>query len=685
MSEDCMVISCLQNKKYNDFFPEYPILNGDDRFLQFNAYGVYLPKRITQHIPGSAFQEEALNIFEETVLKIFSVGRMNADDIAEKTCLPADFLRTVIDRMQEQGYIDEQLSLTTEGRGKITVGNGLGNSEYDEEKEEFIILQERDTGNLRPTLYAKNMRIRGELDDKRKITLFSGTAGKRKKVKGEAFVLRDDVGNRNRHCLSKNILQQTLKYFNRQIGYKLHLNELHDIQSTYLGPMFLHVQVVIHRGNVTEDIISDGLTPADFSLVSYVKRKYVNFFKSLRSNMETRSGDENGLEIISVGRNGPYPEIRHLLNNSRSEGMTFDEQQEAAEINNKLVENICKAVEWALLYHIKQYPTQLREKNLAIINGQTEEQNRTMLMQMAAKAGIKGVDKYGSLFSGVRGRALQNTLTSNSPSLLPLLPVAAGWAAVHHDSTFIEALKVLSGSERQGLEVLQRMRIYGNTLRHSSTWNAKKDDTLESLMKWAQAFIQKLLPDYNDDNVMPMTNKLENSSYNVINAELQLQRSLGDEIYYGLDDKLKRQLLLTSKEMSHQATTYDLIIGMSRCMEFLLKPQYVNIQTDYREIKDKLQSKGCKLPGLMQVNPKYYAQACRGENATLGAYALVFLVELGDETFETVYHSGLLELVDKLAGYRKHGNDIMLVLDRDNCLKLWDDVMKMVKLIGGLK
>lgn len=71
------------------------------------------------------------------------------------------------------------------------------------------------------------------------------------------------------------------------------------------------------------------------------------------------------------------------------------------------------------------------------------------------------------------------------------------------------------------------------------------------------------------------------------------------------------------------------------------------------------------------------------ENGTLGANALVYLYYQEDEALSKLKKTNFIKIIEKLIQLRKHGNNVALTLNTQILNDIRDDMLDIVKLIGG--
>ena len=71
------------------------------------------------------------------------------------------------------------------------------------------------------------------------------------------------------------------------------------------------------------------------------------------------------------------------------------------------------------------------------------------------------------------------------------------------------------------------------------------------------------------------------------------------------------------------------------------------------------------------------------ENATLGANAMVYLYYQKDNVVDELKNVNFVQIIEQLVQLRKHGNNVALSVNTRNLNKIRDNMLDIVKLIGG--
>ena len=406
MSESVTVVSVFQKLSYREKFPQIPALEEMDYFIQFDGYTVYLPKQKRT--------EDVLNIFERSVLKLLSLGNFSVAEMREKLCIPQDLVQFICRRLISLGLIGETRQLTAEGLRLIGESS---ETSIEDEAEPYWLLATRDTHEILPLFFPMVTQKRGTLE-KPHMSFHIGSTGTRQKVRGRSLFIQQTGRRQNR--ISSVQLHDVVKKFNAGRAEKIYVDPTRHIVSTYECNVFLHIKAVLQDGNVDYVVISEGYANHNEFLYAYAERNHYDPLRFLKA----------AATQASVGRKprqefgGLYPEIRAVLRQKMLEEGSVDQRREAARIERQQTENLVKAVEWALFYHLRKYP--LPKQLMESVEVQTLEENQRMLLGFAERLGLNKAPSYPQFFRGIGGAAARNCGRAENPNIVPLLAFNTG-------------------------------------------------------------------------------------------------------------------------------------------------------------------------------------------------------------------------------------------------------------------
>lgn len=661
MPEIIKTITLFRNTPYRNLFPQIPALAEKDYFLQFNGYEIFLPQRKQK--------QEVLNIFERSVLKFKGLGNFSIEELTDKLCLQSDFIKFIVIRLTELGLLDANGKITNEGR--LFLGEKV--TARTENIVPYLLLVTRDTGEIFPAFFTRENQVAGELD-KPIIQISSGSTGKAQSLKGRSIFVKEQV--RRAQTLPQKILREAIKKFNRTLDLSDRIFVESDayIQASYTQPIYLHVKAILQDGNVDYAVVSDGQSTHNEFLRQCLEKQNPKVLLNLKESAEKIY--ENTASFAPD--TGKYYEIRKLMRWEDVKATSVDESEQATERQKRQLENLPKAVEWALQYHLLKFPPSPQLlKTLAI---QTPEENFVTLNGFAAQLGLRDTPKFPYLFSGISGSLVKNCMITKNPTLVPLLAVNIATAVRVADSNLLNAFKALPENDEFGF--LQRLDFYGKKLRHENKWSPQSNDTPAILHENVLKFIKALLPDY--DNPATVAADLSNASQQKINAQIAVIRRLGEETFLNLPPDVQTLMLKISPDKigARLPLHFEFITVLAMILENLLlsklKKYPVEISQTKSEVIGRLAKAGHST-ALAMVDEHFYSQACRRKVATLGAYTLAYMATLSDVRFDKFAANKLPELCADIAKYRGHANNISLVLNEQELLNLRDKVFDTIK------
>lgn len=657
MAEKIKAVTFFKRALYRNLFPQIPTLTETNYFLQFNGYEIFLPQRFQA--------DEALNIFELSVLKFKELGNFSANELSDKLCLKEDFVRFILIRLTELGLLDDKRQITETGLTFL----GEKNSAQTENIVPYLLLVSRDTGEIFPSFFPRQNQLEAELE-KPLVKIFFGSTGEAKPLDGRCVFVKEKV--RRPQTLPQRKIRDALRKFNRNVfnsADRIFVEAAANIQSTYTQPIFLHVKAVLQDGNVDYEVVSDGQSSHSDFLRDYLKRQNPEVLTFLQNSAKKifDARQEN-----SAPDSGKYFEIRKAMRWEDAKATTVDEIERSAEKQRRQLENLSKAIEWALYYHLLKFPPP--QQLIQTLSLQTPEENFKTLTDFAAQLDLDEAKNFPNFFRGISSASVKNCMTTKNPTLVPLLAVNIATAVRVADSNLLTAFKALPEDDAFGF--LQRLDGYGKKLRHEDKWTPAKKDTPAFLHDNVLKFIQALLPDY--DNPAAVVADLSNASLKKLNAQLAVKDVLGEETFQNLSKDLQALTLKVAPDKNLvMPLPVEFVTVLSMILEKILSSKLAEfdgeISLSKAEIIDRLTRAG-KSTELRTVGEEFYLRACKRQTATLGAYALAYMATLSDARFDKFAAAQLPELISRIAQLRGHSNNLALVVDAKDLSDLRDKV-----------
>lgn len=689
------VFSLFKKKHYTECFPHISVIgNKVDFFLECSSYDVILPVKVKGN--------RKLDIFEEAVLKLIAYKTTTIDDMADILCLTPDLINFIIIRLQEMDLLHENgRDLTEQGKKYIHVDGKIKddiNIEYSQAK--VFVLNE--TGQILPYIQ-KGELISETISDIQglSLTIEYGTVGNPIKIRGK--VLRQNRDDKKKAMLQSSSICAAINKYNRIIQGKLNYEPIRyaegwAIENTLSDNVCFHMQAVIQNGNIDDILVSDGLVVNIDFVNDYIKRKYPDFISIVKEKAtkniiqdNEEAEKENNKPIL----NHKYRELRSLLSRIHSfhqvyeytddnSGVNQDENRILQATQKQFLLNSYSAFEWSLYYYCLKYP--LNSNIQSIIENQTAFQNANTLLKMAEKIGVINPEKYKTLFYSLDANRIKRMFSTTTPELRVALSLAIITSVYNSQCEFRELFRKRSGLFNV-LAIL--FREHGDLAHKTVTYEVDKKRNKE-IYDLLIDFVTIMQPDcvFAENNGNASKKELSQISQEKLNAEVSLSKKLGALYYYNLlPETIKEEWILVAPNKVHYpdaAEYFDILYRiMQDTLYYALKDIRKNSQVRKSDIILKLKEKGIFSISFNTVNEVFIEQILMNENGTLGANTMVYLYYQNDDVINELKKVKFVELVEQLVKLRKHGNNVSLSVSINDLNKMRDDMLSIVKLIGG--
>jgi len=662
--DDVRAISLFGKKSYSDVFPNIPPLDEKDFFVLFDYLTLHL------HIAGNWQKDRELNLFEESILRFLGIGNYTQDALSENLCLPKDLVGLILASLESKEYIANSKTITEKGSNYIS---GTPTSNATDLTPVYVLIR-RDSGEILPMLFPRKALAKTatlERDTKR-VSVTIGSAGKEETFNCRYIISKSSY---QRKTLTQNEIRSLIKRYNNSSEQRISIPKDTHIEYSFEGQIFVHTKFILQEGYVENVLSSLGNSYHSPWVLEYARKIYPNLCSKMKQEAVSHLKSDGNKKRKNIS--GRYNKLRKYLNvtaNTR-EYENLDELNENRADDAQTVRNLSTAVEWALSYHIREIG--IPETLVFTLSAQTPVQNGTMLFSMAEGVGLPHINKYRCLFSSVSYTNFSAWQAGSEPSLTLLLPIAIGIARRRSDSRLIAAILALGKYETMGdgLAIIERLNRYGKAVRHGEKWLPTNGDTIDGLKKAVLIFVDALLPEYRDTG---QEEKVQgwfgSASQRKLNAEVKVLKALGDFVFYGLPDDIRR-LLLESVRLAETCDAVATITTLSSILEkeFLNKFNPQKGDSDLKRVRDRLCQRNALPQGLERVSPTYYKNALCGEKSTLGASFLSWAGSLTDDELDAAIKVNMSSLVNNLAGMRGHGAG-SLELDMEDVLRTQEDV-----------
>jgi hypothetical protein len=552
-------------------------------------------------------QRWKLNIFEETILKLASIGVRNADAMAHTTCLPRDLVVFVIRRLQDQGIIQESLELTELGTRHLARVEA-GRPQY----EIRTLFREVVGGNLLPVLSSGSLTFEALLSwsDSNAI-IQSGSAGN---SQGYSLHLLQPDSRFNVQPPSPNDVlwtvrqhralshQQTFLSGGRercpavQVGSEVSLDPQSEL-------VFLRCQAIIQSGS-SDFLITDpfGYGCSDVLGRAYMSRlatdreeeQIVLRLKQKASSLRVVKAERSGMKMkdsatqcVPMEARRKYPDLNkilHLIIN-KYEGClkiaeSSDEEMRIEAKRKQVVIDLYSALEWGLAYAIDASKA---NKFRDIFSRGSHETNGDLLKKMARKLCLN-TESIGHLLEVVPGRI--EGLRNGVMDMQALLALTIAAAANDFSSPF----RAIALQQPDWLQFLKGFRQVRNAVAHGQMTSIRKE-LLEDFRAHTFDTLGVLLPDLrsllvsSDKRATVVDSDIEYE--NRLRARISLERQFGIQGYARLGSRAAELLLQVESwcssveiESSTPLEVKHLVVNLSSALQCTIHQMLIQFRGD---------------------------------------------------------------------------------------------------------
>ncbi|MGK0290611.1 MAG: hypothetical protein ACI86H_002070, partial [bacterium] len=418
-----------------------------------HAFKISIPSR----------KKKALNILEETILKLCETSTCDTSKLADITCLDKEIVKFIQYRLSQLNLLTKRFEITDEAKDLIV--------EWDSEPEEYIaatIYVDLIGGKLLPVVINETTNFFNIKSENNRMIVFSiGSTGRSRTI--SAFQLLPDKGHmRIRPSVDKivNAIKSFKKRYNRFsiLTKKSVALPTFSLQSEAITVqeepelVLLYCNVIVQKGNtdflVTDpfgygisNILKEGLflkekkDPKVENMLSYLKEKGL---KQKMGEKVNGSGNDSNYLIGFSSELSQYPEIQNFLNQAektKKEIEIYPESSNTEKAQNrkisKFLKNLYDALEWTLRQVVFDRPV---EAWAQVFSSQSYKNNNKLLFEFTKKIGFTVDDPKKTYVKTLLQKFLQVTpgkikayLNGVSVEMQPLIALAIAGAS--QDST----------------------------------------------------------------------------------------------------------------------------------------------------------------------------------------------------------------------------------------------------------
>ena len=662
-----------------------------------HAFNISIPQK----------KKSALNVFEQTVLKITEIASGDTAKIAQLTCLETELVAFIQNRLQQLGLLSERYELSAEGNKLLASWRSK-----DEEAMEYVaatIFIDLHAGKPLPYLHVGPLRHEKIIAiDEQFITIELGSTGKSKSIPCRNII--PDKDSFWKVAPDSNDVIKVIKSFKKKYQRRVLLNQNADQYPPSL-PMagaitvddkpelvYLHCQAVIQRGNSEHLLVTDG---CGFGF----SESFADYLTSQNWKWVTQLKEKGIIDKLNPGQSQSndnaksyqYPEISRRITASKGSlaevklnpSSTHDEKKNQGKIENG-IKNLYAGLEWALRQVVADNAVPTWQQ---IFASQDFRENEKLLSDFAQKVGFSVNDKNKRLLQVKLGAIRQ--IDHGKVELQPLLALSIA-GAINNTN---HPIRRLANNHSGFLDHALNLKKYRDPIEHGSTAKLNMDqNTLKELIDRTIPMIIALVPGVSADLNMPNQSVSEGDpDQQRLAAQVSLEKELGLPLVSAMSPDIKEQLIRA--EMMLQSYADDQGIEIITCYASVMQHVLFEVMKDHRIDYEGEDMKQQALENIVQagfygtcgeipkeistVNNERLDRAVRAVNITLGANLLaVFLLTPYNKLAELQKSDPkFVGFVANLIQLRGHSNHQQFGGSRDDIGSLKNTVFKAIKTI----
>lgn len=679
------VISLLHTDKMNNLFLNVPTLGQPANvFVQCTSYDLKLPL--------SGHEKRVLDIFEETILKMIKLKKCSISELADILCMEKDLVNFIVTRLSEKGLLKDNYTLSEVGEKQLDEQRTL-RDEVEYQAAKLFIVNGCDI--VLPYIYVGDFVTEDVVDfDATSLTLGFGSIGTQKRIKG--ICIREKNSGSRLSILPQITIKNAINKYNR-LAAKRKLNNIlladdYGIESTRGEDIYFHMQTAVQMGNAEELLVSDGFVSNIDGLFGFIKNSNPDLIMRVKSKAIQMNVIDDLKQDSSENKYvGKYPEVVRYNKEMEkyihplTQDSQLDDIRQSAEEKRQAIINCYSMLEWSFHYFSLRYP--ISDAVLQIFKTQKTYENFETIKNFSKKIGLGNIDNCINLlgnFDGNRAEMIYRDPGNTIPSMQMALPMSIVSASEYDDSE----LKLLISHDSRFISFINYVGKIAADLRHDST--VKVDDVnIEEMHGHAIDIIQTILSDIDvDKSYIHETDHISNER---LLATVECEKALGSLLFTSLDDGIQADFRRISpdKDADHLPAPYEFIQILYRILQTAFYDENKRFASKRWLSKEECIKKDeelleCKLPkSIVTVRDERYNAARRGYKMTLGTQFLVLISCLPHEKLDLLKKQNIVHVVDSILEYRKHANDISLILSWEELSELRGSVIYILKILGG--
>jgi len=656
-----------------------------------HAFNISIPQK----------KKSALNVFEQTLLKITEIESGDTEKITEVMCIDKELVSFIQNRLNQLGLLNNRYELSDEG--KKILDSWRNEAEDNVEYISGYIFLDLHSGKILPYIHLGNLKYEKILSIKEdSIRIEVGTTGKSKKVSCKKISL-----SKTSHwgkIPDPNRIIRAIREFKRK--YKNHALLKQDVvQYPPSVPMaeaitvnqhpeliYLHCQALIQVSNPNL-LVTDGCGFGfSESFAKHLNSQGWRWISELKSKgiIDHLNNDE----LVSEQKKRvsyKYPEISKRVSSSKKSldtvkrlnvNTTNDERDCQYKIESG-IKNLYAALEWTFRQVVSENPVSQWEN---IFSSGNFKDNEKILIEFAKKVGFI-VDKKSQRLLQVKSGAIKQ-IEHGTVELQPLLALAIAGASSNHP--VYRLAENHSGFLNHALE----LKKYRNSIEHGSSEELSIDENLlTELVDMTVPMIISLIPDVATDlGEDDKLSSVDDSDQERLKADIELDKKLGRPLLLELSSDIKEQL--TRSELMLAKFTDEETIEIIKCYASVMQHVLFEVTKDrwLEHESDKIREDAVEkivqcgfyptpdsIPKqISKVNAGKLDQTVQGSSQSLGASLLaVFLLGSEDELLELKKSDPtFIDVIANLARLRGHGNKKVSDFSREEIESVKNESLK---------
>jgi len=661
-----------------------------------HAFSISIPQK----------KKSALNIFEQTVLKLSEIESGDSEKIALLTCLEKELVAFIQNRLNQLGLLNSRNELSEDG--KKLLESWRDKSEANLEYVAGTVFVDLHTGKLLPFVHVGNLQHEKiSAIDGPTITINLGSTGKSKSI--HCRLIHPSSESFWQIVPKPDDIVRTLREFKRRYKRYALLNRgtdhypppvpMAEAVSVNDSPelVYLHCEAFIQTGS-SEVLVTDG---GGFgfseSFANYITRQSFEWIIMLKQQgvIDSYPGDSDNqtsrksfkyAEISKriVGSKSALQRVKNLEVNS-----TYYESNYRQEIENG-IKNLYAALEWSLRQVVADNLVSEWEQ---VFSARNFRDNQKLLVSFAEKIGFVVNEKNHKLLQVKPGAIRQ--IDKGKVELQPLLALALAGA----NSNSTHPMHRLAKNHSGFLNHVLRLKKYRDPIEHGSTESLDIDEAvMEEMIESTVPLIISLMPDVGEDLGEGANCSIDKDiNQDRLKAIISLERALGVAFLSSLSNDIKEQLIRS--ELMFMQLANGKVIEVIKCYASVIQHALLDavsdriIEEESELIRESAVGKIIQVGyftseeqvplQLTTVSAYNIKRAVQGSSATLGAHLLaLFLLGSESELNELKKSdSTFVDFIADLIRLRGHGNIELSDFSLDDMESLKINVFKSIKII----